>query len=97
MEIKDKNKLKVGDVIRFHNWGVGGFLFGLITECKEEERTHNTIHIWRARSHFSLNDVDAITLIEKIEDVKGYESHDFQDFLNDIKSNNMKCNLALDF
>ncbi len=28
----DKNKLKVGDVIRFHDWGVGGFLFGVMIE-----------------------------------------------------------------
>ena len=55
MEITDKNKLKVGDIIRFHNWGVGGFLFGLITECEEEAHTHNTTHIWRAKSYFSLN------------------------------------------
>ena len=25
MEITNKNELKIGDVIRFHNWGVGGF------------------------------------------------------------------------
>ena len=92
-EITNKNELKIGDVIRFHNWGVGGFLFGLITECEEEPRTHNTTHIWRARSHFSLNNVDAITLIENIKDIKEYELYDFQDFLNDVKENNMKCNL----
>ena len=73
MEITNKNELKIGDVIRFYNWGEGGFLFGLITECEEEPHTHNTTHIWRARSHFSLNDVDAITLIENIKDIKEYE------------------------
>ena len=93
MEITNKNELKIGDIIRFHNWGVGGFLFGLITECEEEPCTHNTTHIWRARSHFSLNNVDAITLIENIEDIKEYELHDFKSFLNDVKENNMKCNL----
>ena len=25
MEITNKKELKIGDVIRFHNWGVGGF------------------------------------------------------------------------
>lgn len=97
MEITDKTELKIGDIIRFHNWGMGGFLFGLITECEEEPLTHNMIHIWRSRSHFSLNDVDTITLVERIEDVKGYELHNFQDFLNDVKSNSMKCNLSFEF
>ena len=97
MEITNKNELKIGDIIRFHNWGVGGFLFGLIAECEEEPHTHNMTHIWRARSQFSLNDVDAITLIENIEDIKGYELHDFQNFLNDVKGNNMKYNLAFEF
>ena len=97
MEITNKNELKIGDIIRFHNWGVGGFLFGLIAECEEEPHTHNMTHIWRARSHFSLNDVDTITLIENIEDIKGYELHDFQNFLNDVKGNNMKYNLDFEF
>lgn len=94
MEIKDKNILKVGDLIWFHNGGVGGFLFGVITECEEEPYTHNKVHIWRARSKFSLNDVNAIELIKKIEDVKDYALHDFQDFLNDVKENNIKCNFC---
>lgn len=97
MEVVDKSKLKVGDIIQFHNWGMGGFLFGLITECEEEPYTHNTTHIWRVRDCFSLNNVDAITLIEKIEDVKNYELHEFQDFLNDVKEHNMQCNLAFKF
>lgn len=27
MKVEDISKLKFGDVIYFHNWGVGGFLF----------------------------------------------------------------------
>ena len=34
---------------------------------------------------------------KNIEDIKGYELYDFQDFLNDVKGNNMKCNLAFEF
>lgn len=94
MEITDKSKLKVGDLIWFHNWGVGGFLFGVIVECEEEPRTHNTVRIWRVRSNFSLNSVDGIELIEKIEDVKDYALHDLQDFLNDVKEHNIYCNFC---
>ena len=28
---------------------------------------------------------------------KGYELHDFQNFLNDVKGNNMKYNLTFEF
>lgn len=91
--VMDKNDLKIGDLIRFHNWGIGGFLFGVIVEC-EEDYYHNKVNIWRTRSSYSLNDVDAIELIEKIEDVKDYALHDFQDFLNDIKKNNITCNFC---
>ena len=92
MKINNTNMLKPGDIIRFHNWGVGGFLFGVITECEKEPHTENTIHIWREKSTFSLNNVDNIELIEKIEDVQDYTLHDFYDFLNDMKKNNISNN-----
>ena len=94
MEITDKSKLKVGDLIWFHNWGVGGFLFGVVMELEEEDYYHNKMGIWRARSRFSINDVDGITLIEKIEDVKNYALHDFEDFLNDVKEYGVFCNFS---
>ena len=89
MVIADTSKLKVGDLIRFHNWGVGGFLFGVIVKCKEKG-----CRIWRARSSFSLNDVDGIELIEKVEDVKDYALHDLQDFLNDVNEHGIYCNFG---
>jgi hypothetical protein len=30
MKVEDISKLKSGDVIYFHNWGVGGFLLVLL-------------------------------------------------------------------
>ena len=35
-KLKEKSKLKVGDIIKFHSWGVGGFLFGTIIKKKED-------------------------------------------------------------
>ena len=91
MKVADKSILKVGDLIWFHNWGVGGFLFGVIVEC-DEDYYHNTIGIWRAKSSFSLDAIDGIELIKKIEDVEDYALHDFQDFLNEVEEHNIYCN-----
>lgn len=82
----EKNKLKVGDLILFHNWGIGGFLFGVIVECEDG------YNIWRSKSNFSLDNVDGIELIEKVEDVKDYALHDFHDFINDINEHGIYCN-----
>lgn len=67
-------------------------MFGVIVKCEEELFTHNTIHIWRPKSNFSLNDVDAIELIEKIDDVKEYALNDFYNFINDVEMNNVTYN-----
>ena len=53
MKIKNKIELKPGDLIFFHNWGVGGFLFGIVIENdKKDEYYHNKLKVWRARSTF---------------------------------------------
>ena len=49
----DKNELKVGDVISFHDWCVGGFLFGVIIEY-EDELYHSKLNIWRPRGIYFL-------------------------------------------
>lgn len=72
-KLKEKSKLKVGDIIKFHSWGVGGFLFGIIVEDAEEG-----IIIWRPKTTYSLKigGIDNITIIEKKEDIEDYEFHD---------------------
>ena len=46
MEVTDKSILKVGDLISYHDWTSGGFLFGVIVE-NEDEYYHNKLNIWR--------------------------------------------------
>lgn len=72
-KLKEKSKLKVGDIIKFHSWGVGEFLFGIIVEDAEEG-----IIIWRPKTTYSLKigGIDNITIIEKKEDIEDYEFHD---------------------
>lgn len=72
-KLKEKSKLKVGDIIKFHSWGVGGFLFGIIVEDAEEG-----IIIWRPKTTYSLKigGIDNITIIEKKEDIEDYKFHD---------------------
>lgn len=84
MNIEDT--LKPGDIIRFHNWFVGGFLFGVI---KKSEIDTNKLEIWRKKRTFCLQDVDAITIIKTIDDIQNYEKYAFNQFIQDMKSCNM--------
>ena len=95
MEITDKEKLKVGDLISYHDWTSGGFLFGVIIE-HEDEYYHSKLNIWRSPNSIHLLEaVDAIEIIEKIEDVKDYKLHDLQDFLKRVEEHNIQCNFCL--
>lgn len=79
-KLKEKSKLKVGDIIKFHSWGVGGFLFGIIVEDAEEGIIiwRPGIIIWRPKTTYSLKigGIDNITIIKKKEDIEDYEFHD---------------------
>lgn len=90
MKVEDISKLKSGDVIYFHNWGVGGFLFGIIIRAD-----NNELKVWRARSKFCIDDIDAVELIKSAVDTKGYLLHDLQDIINDAKANNIDFNLVI--
>ena len=72
-KLKEKPKLKIGDIIKFHSWGVGGVLFGIIVEDAEEG-----IVIWRPKTTYSLKigGIDNIITIKEKEDIKDYEFHD---------------------
>jgi len=88
----DKTKLKIGDLIRFHDWGIGGYLFGVIIE-KEDEIFHSKLNIWRPRDVYYLQShgIDNIRVINNIGNVKSYEKDEFYKFLNVIKNNNIFC------
>ena len=94
MEITYKRKLKAGDLISYHDWTSGGFLFGVIIEYKDE-RYHSNLNIWRSPNSIHLLEaVDAIEVVRRIEDVEDYRLYDLQVFLNKIKENNIYCNFG---
>ena len=94
MKVTDKSKLKVGDLISYHDWTSGGFLFGVIIEY-EDEHYHSNLNIWRSPNSIHLLEaVDVIEVVERIEDVKDYRLHDLHDFLNRVKQYNIFCNFS---
>ena len=90
----NKQDLKVGDVIRFHDWGTSGFLFGIIIE-QEDDLYHSKLNIWRPKDIYYLqgHGIDAITLIKDESDVNGYELHDFQDLMTEAMNSGVHYNL----
>ena len=89
----DKKDLKIGDLISFHDWRVGGFLFGVIVEY-EDDLYHCKLNIWRPKDIYFLqaHGIDNIKLIKKIEDVQSYRLNEFNQFLKDVNKNNIYCN-----
>lgn len=83
----NKSDLKVGDVIKFHDWGVGGFLFGIIVE-HEDDLYCSKLNIWRPKDIYFLqaHGIDNIELIASEKDVKEYvKEYEMEDFLDLIK------------
>ena len=44
----NKSDLEIGDVIKFHDWGSGGFLFGIIVE-QDDDLYNSKLNIWRPK------------------------------------------------
>lgn len=78
----NKSDLEIGDVIRFHDWGSGGFLFGIIVE-QDDDLYNSKLNIWRPKGIYYLqaHGIDCITLIKNEADVKAYELYDFRDLI----------------
>lgn len=89
----DKNELKAGDVISFHDWGVGGRLFGIIVE-HEDELYHSKLNIWRPRDIYFLlaHGIDNIELIHSLEEFREYELRDLQDIIKKAQEKNIVVN-----
>lgn len=90
----NKKDLNVGDIIRFHDWGVGGFLFGIIVE-QEDNLYHSKLNIWRPKDIYYLqaHGIDEITLIKDETDINTYELHDFQDLIRNAEAQYIYFNL----
>lgn len=90
----DKADLRIGDVIRFHCWGNGGFLFGIIVE-QEVKPFSGKQNIWRPLEMYALQQhgIDEITLIKDESDVNEYELHDFRDLIRESVDKNIHFNM----
>ena len=84
--------LKSGDLVRFHDWGSGGYLFGLIME-KEDEIYHSKLNIWRPMDLYYLqaHGIDDVMVIDSLDKVEDYELSEFKDFLQELIKRNMYC------
>lgn len=90
----NKDELKIGDLIKFHNWAVGGFLFGVIVPYKDEWYQKD-VCIWRPRRLYSLCESDGISVINNNNDIKDHEIRELNDLLTEIKRNNISCNYVM--
>lgn len=85
--IMDKEDLHIGDIIRFHCWGNGGFLFGIIIE-QEVKLFTGKLNIWRPLAMYALQQhgIDGITLIKDESNVNEYELHDLRDLIKEAQN-----------
>lgn len=92
----DKNKLKVGDVIRFHDWGVGERLFGIIVEY-EDDLYHSKLNIWRPKDIYFLqaHGIDKIEIIQSFEKLSEYKQRELQEIIKKAQDKNIKMNTLL--
>ena len=90
----NKNALEAGDIIRFHDWGVGGFLFGVIIE-HEDELYHSKLNIWRPKDIYFLQayGIDSIEIIYSLEGLSEYKLCDLQDIIIKAREKNIAVNL----
>lgn len=90
----NKEDLEIGDVIRFHDWGNGGFLFGIIIE-QEVKPFHGKLNIWRPLALYALQQhgIYGITLIKAEEDVNEYELHEFRELIEEARNSSVYYNL----
>lgn len=90
----NKDELKIGDLIKFHSWAVGGFLFGVIIPYKDELHQKD-VCIWRPRGLYSLYESDGISVINNSNDIEDYEMYELNNLLMEIKRNNISCNYVM--
>lgn len=90
----NKSDLEIGDVIRIHDWGSGGFLFGIIVE-QDDDLYNSKLNIWRPKGIYYLqaHGIDGITLIKDETDVKEYEIKEFQALIKETQERDVYNNL----
>lgn len=95
VNMTNKNALEVGDVIRFHDWGVGGNLFGIIIEY-EDELYHSKLNIWRPRDIYFLHayGIDNIEIIQSLEGLSEFKQNDLKDVIKKAQDENIDVNIS---
>lgn len=93
--IMKKNDLEIGNVIRFHDWGTGGFLFGIIIQ-HEDDLYHSKLNIWRPKDIYYLqaHGIDDIALIKDTTDINEYELYDFRNLVKEAHERNLYYSLS---
>ena len=91
----DKSELKVGDVIIFHDWGIGGRLFGIIVE-HEDDLYHSKLNIWRPKDIYFLqaHGIDNIELIQSFEGLSEHKQCELQEIIEKAQDKNIKMNIS---
>lgn len=91
----DKNELKVGDVISFHDWGVGGRLFGIIVEY-EDELYHSKLNIWRPRYIYFLqaHGIDNIEIIQSLERLSEFKQCELHEIIKKAYNEGIAVNIS---
>lgn len=91
----DKSELKVGDVIRFHDWGIGGRLFGIIVK-QEDDLYHSKLNIWRPKDIYFLQayGIDNIELIQSFEGFSEHKQRELREIIEKAHDKNIKTNIS---
>ena len=93
--VLDKKELKIGDVISFHDWRIGGQLFGIIIDYKDE-LYHSKLNIWRPKDIYFLqaHGIDNIEVIHSLEGISEYKLRDLQDIIKRAQDKNIAVNTS---
>lgn len=94
LNMTNKNALEAGDVIRFHDWGAGGNLFGIIFEY-EDDLYHSKLNIWRPKDIYFLHahGIDNIEIIQSLEGLGEFKQHNLKDIIKKAQDENIKVNI----
>lgn len=84
-----KHNLQIGDVVKFHDWTSGGFLFGVI---------YNKEIIWRPLAVYPIwsKGIDGIQVLRTKSDIEEYQHNDLANILSIAKSRGIHYHFIMD-
>lgn len=80
------NELCAGDLVRFYNSGVGGFLFGIVVDQPE-------LRVWMSNNRWaSLDDIASVIVLHNVDDVADhFDMQDIGTLLDQASANGVYC------